>query len=71
MKLSYTVMGTHPGDGGVYTAESPDEALAMHLRQDIPEISLELATERVTRHGHGDYVVQYANEAQQLSVIAS
>lgn len=65
MKLSYAVFGPQPGDGGLYTAESPDEALAQHLLQDVPEISLETATERVTRHGHGDY------DVQQIPVIAS
>jgi hypothetical protein len=33
-KEKYTVMGAHPGDGGVYSATSPEEAFALHQYQD-------------------------------------
>lgn len=56
--MKYTVMGGHPGDGGVYDAESPVDALAQHVRQDSPEVDLKEIRESIDVYGFGDYEVK-------------
>jgi hypothetical protein len=43
-KQKYTVMGSHPGDGGVYSASSPEEAFALHQLPDAQTAGWTLKT---------------------------
>jgi len=54
----YTVMGSHPGDGGVYKANSPEEALAKHFLLDEEECPLETMIDSIVSFGFGDYEVK-------------
>ncbi len=58
MKQRFSVMGSHPGDGGVYEAVNSNGALALHVLQDAPELDLADVKRYIAETGPGDYIVR-------------